>query len=109
MQAIGQHCCPASQARLRLTCPAWHQALATQFSTLWVGPGNLAWQHASSASQHNQQDQQPRHVPAWVLGDRLHRAFPAVSALQLVASSSREYEESFTQVGRDAPACTCAN
>lgn len=29
----------------------------------------------------------------------MHKAFPAVSALQLVASSSREYEESFTQVG----------
>jgi hypothetical protein len=31
----------------------------------------------------------------------MHKAFPAVSALQLVASSSREYEESFTQVGME--------
>lgn len=96
LQAIGHSCCPASKARLRLTCRSWHLALATQFSTLYLGPGNPACLHASTGQQ--QQQGAPTHVPAWLLGDSLHRAFPAVTALQLTASSSREYQDSFTQV-----------
>jgi hypothetical protein len=100
-QAISQHCCPATKARLRLVCSAWHQALATQFSALYLGPGNPAGELASTdrTSQQQQQQQQQQHLLAWVLGDSLHSALPAVSALQLVASSSREYEDTFTQVG----------
>lgn len=107
-KAISHHCCPATKARLRLACSAWHQALATQFSTLYLGPGNPAapqQQSASTDHTHSQQQQQQQHLLAWVLGDRLHSAFPAVSALQLVASSSREYADNFTQVS-ETPAPT---
>jgi hypothetical protein len=101
MQAIGQHCCPASKVRLRLTCSAWHQALATQFSTLYIGPGAPLYQHVSS-DQHQQRLQL---LPAWVLGERLHKAFPAVTCLQLTASSSRDYEDTFVQVGFSCGCC----
>lgn len=86
-------------ARLRLVCTTWHQALATQFSTLYLGPGDPT-QLLQHEPHHQQQQQQPQpqHVPAWVLGGSLHRSFPTVSHLQLTASSSREYEDSFTQV-----------
>lgn len=110
-QAIGQHCCPASKARLRLTCSAWHQALATQFSTLYFGPGDPAGQHAST-DQHQQLQHRQQQFRAWVLGERLHKAFPAVTRLQLTASSSRDYEETFVQVEFDCssnsvPHTTC--
>eukprot|EP00775_Hariotina_reticulata_P002989 gene2989-3272_t len=61
--------------------PCWHDALANQFSDIFIGPGSAWASHTSSSSN-----------AAAVCG-----AFPAATALHVVSSSTRDYPPGHTQ------------
>ncbi len=87
-QALGTVLPPAERAQARLLCKHWRDALAATFTELYVGPAALASRaHASHASGATQ-------LPWQLLGSY----FPAVTGVQLVTSSSREYPNNFPEV-----------
>lgn len=90
LQRLGRHCCPASKAKLRVVCRTWHDALATQFTEVFLGPGS-PW---PSTEQHMHQS-----GTAAVAGyDTVMGSFPAAHSLCVTASSSRDYPATYTQV-----------
>ena len=83
VQAMAQHLPASRKAALRVVCKPWRDAVARQFTQLYLGPGSVELQphlaHGNSSA--------------------LQLAFPALDTVHFTTSNSREYSDTYHQVG----------